>query len=185
MSLDDLETVLRRHFVAALDGDAVAYRAFLATITVRLRAFIRNNLMRVGRTEPSEVEDVLQETLLALHLSQHTYDPTSPVSAWAHAIARYKLIDHLRRSGRHTNHLPIEDAEHVFGGVDDVAADTRIDLRRALAALPPRTRRLIEQVKVQGFSVADAARDAGMTETAVKVAVHRGLKALAKALRRT
>ena len=65
-------------------------------------------LSRAG-VDPSEVEDVLQETLRALHLSRHTYDAASPVTAWAHAIARYKLVDHLRRSGRHAGALPLDD----------------------------------------------------------------------------
>jgi hypothetical protein len=112
LSLAELETQLRPVFIAALAGDAAAYRLFLDTISTRLRGYLRQMLARAGRTEASEAEDVLQETLLALHLSRHTYDPASPVTAWAHAIARYKLVDHLRRSGRHAGNLPIDDEAH-------------------------------------------------------------------------
>lgn len=183
MSLQELETQLRPVFVAALAGDAAAYRLFLDTISVRLRGYLRQMLARVGRTEASEAEDVLQETLLALHLSRHTYDPASPVTAWAHAIARYKLVDHLRRSGRHADLLPLEEEAHQLAGPpESVAAEARLDLARAMAALPERTRRLINEVKLQGVSVAEAAGTAGMTETAAKVAIHRGLQAMAKFL---
>lgn len=183
MSLAELETQLRPVFLAALAGDAAAYRLFLDTISARLRGYLRQMLARAGRSEASEAEDVLQETLLALHLSRHTYDPTSPVTAWAHAIARYKLVDHLRRSGRHAGNLPIDDEAHHLAAVPESAAsDARLDLTRALQALPERTRRLIDQVKIQGSSVAEAADAAGMTETAAKVAIHRGLQAMAKFL---
>lgn len=185
LSLDELETQLRPLFLAALAGDAAAYRLFLDTISVRLRSYLRQMLVRAGRSEPSEAEDVLQETLLALHLSQHTYDRTSPVTAWAHAIARYKLVDHLRRSGRHTGNLPLDDeAYQLAGPADDAASEAKLDLERALAALPERTRRLIDRVKLQGASVAEAAQAAGMTENAAKVAIHRGLQAMAKFLSR-
>ncbi len=185
VSLQELETQLRPVFLAAVAGDAAAYRLFLDTISMRLRGYLRGMLARAGRTEPGEVEDVLQETLLALHLSQHTYDPASPVTAWAHAIARHKLVDHLRRSGRHAGNLPLDDeAYQLAGPADDAAAEARLDLERAMAALPERTRRLIDRVKLKGASVAEAAQAAGMTETAAKVAIHRGLQAMAHFLSR-
>lgn len=185
MSLDELETQLRPVFLAALDGDAAAYRRFLDRISVRLRGYLRQMLARAGRSEPSEVEDVLQETLLALHLSQHTYDPASPVTAWAHAIARHKLVDHLRRSGRHAGKLPLDDEAHRLAGpAEDAAAEARLDLERAMATLPERTRNLIDQVKLRGASVAEAALATKMTETAAKVAIHRGLQAMARFLAR-
>lgn len=183
LSLDELETQLRPAFLAALAGDAGAYRLFLDAISARLRGYLRQMLARAGRTEASETEDVLQETLLALHLSRHTYDPASPVTAWAHAIARYKLVDHLRRSGRHAGNLPLDDEAFQFAGPSDgAAAEARLDLERAMAGLPERTRGLIDKVKLQGASVAEAASAAGMTETAAKVAIHRGLRAMAKFL---
>ena len=182
LSLDDLEAALRPAFLAGLEGDAAAYRRFLDLIGVRLRGFLRGHLMRAGIAGTDEAEDVLQETLLALHLSRHTYDPAIPVSAWAHAIARYKLIDHLRRSGRHRGHLPIDDEALALAVSAGAASDAKLDIERALAGLPERTRRLIDRVKLQGASLADAAQAAGMTETAAKVALHRGLKAMAKIL---
>lgn len=184
MSLEELETQLRPVFLAALAGDAAAYRLFLDTISVRLRGYLRQMLARAGRGEASEAEDVLQETLLALHLSRHTYDKASPVTAWAHAIARYKLVDHLRRSGRHAGNLPLDDEAYALAAPESAASDARLDLARAMQALPERTRTLIDRVKLEGASVAEAARDAGMSETAAKVAIHRGLRAMARFLSR-
>ncbi len=186
MSLEDLEMQLRPLFLAALAGDGAAYRRFLDIIGERLRGHLRHMLARAGRREPSEVEDVLQEVLLALHLSRHTYDPASPVTAWAHAIARYKLVDHLRRSGRHVGHLPLD--EEAFGLADRpvaAAAEARLDLDRAMASLPERTRGLIDRVRLQGASIAEAAVAAGMSENAAKVAIHRGLQTMAKFLSRS
>lgn len=184
LSLDDLEAALRPAFLAGLEGDAAAYRRFLDLIGARLRGFLRGHLARAGLASTDEAEDVLQEALLALHLSRHTYDPAIPVSAWAHAIARYKLIDHLRRSGRHRGHLQIEDEALALAAPASAASDAKLDIERALAGLPERTRRLIDRVKLQGGSLAEAAQAAGMTETAAKVALHRGLKAMAKILTR-
>lgn len=184
LSLEELESQLRPVFLAALAGDGAAYRLFLEAISARLRGYLRQMLARAGRGEASEAEDVLQETLLALHLSRHTYEPSSPVTAWAHAIARYKLVDHLRRTGRHAGNLPLEDEAHALAAPDNTASDARLDLARAMEALPERTRKLIDRVKLQGASVTEAARDVGMSETAAKVAIHRGLRAMARFLSR-
>ena len=185
VSLNDLEQQLRPDFIASLTGDAAAYRRFLDRISVRLRAQLRLMLARAGRHEQSEVEDVLQEVLLGMHLSRHTYDPTVPVTAWAHAIARYKLVDHLRRSGRHVGHHVLDDAATMIAGPDTTsAADARLDLGIAMQSLPERTRALIDKVRLQGASVAEAAAAAGMTEAAAKVAIHRGMLSLATFMRK-
>jgi RNA polymerase sigma factor (sigma-70 family) len=183
LSLDELEQRLRPLFLAALVGDAAAYRLFLDQISLRLRGHLRQALSRAGRSEPSEAEDVLQETLLAIHLARHTYEATSPVTAWAHAIARYKLVDHLRRTGRHAAARQLDDdALALAAPGEHGAVDSRLDLERAMQALPERTRILIDRVKIEGQSISEAALTVGMTENAAKVAIHRGLLAMAKVL---
>jgi RNA polymerase sigma-70 factor (ECF subfamily) len=183
MSLDELEQRLRPLFLGALAGDAGAYRLFLDQISLRLRGHLRQALSRAGRSEASEAEDVLQETLLAIHLARHTYEPTSPVTAWAHAIARYKLVDHLRRTGRHAAARQLDDdALALAAPAEHGAVDSRLDLERAMRVLPERTQVLIDRVKIDGQTVAEAAVAVGMTENAAKVAIHRGLLAMAKVL---
>lgn len=182
MSLEALEAQLRRDFLAGLAGDRAAYRAFLAAASARLRHYIRGQLARTGRREPADVEDLLQETLLAMHTAQGSYDPASPVTAWLHAIARYKVIDHLRRSGRTPHAETLDDAAHLLGVEDHAATESALDLNRALDRLPTRARALIREVKVQGASVAEAAARAGMSEGAAKVALHRAMRQLARLL---
>lgn len=160
----------------ALAGDAVCYRAFLAALAPHLRAYFRRRLTHW----PDDVEDLVQEALLAVHASRHTWQPQQPLTAWVHTIARYKLVDLLRaKSRREALHEPFDDEMQLFAHADHDAALARRDLARALAALPDRQRRLLELVKLQGATSAEAARAMGMTEGAVKVGVHRGVKALA------
>ena len=100
------EDRLRDLLVRGLAGDAGAYHAFLNDLSAHLRAFLRKRLTRL----PDEVEDLVQESLLAVHNQRHTYDPAQPLTAWVHAIAKYKLIDLLRRrAGREQLSDPIDD----------------------------------------------------------------------------
>ncbi|QHE83731.1 sigma-70 family RNA polymerase sigma factor [Hydrogenophaga sp. BPS33] len=171
------EQTLRNLMLAGLDGDAAAYRRFLQQLGTRLRSFYRRRLSGW----PDDVEDLVQDTLLAIHNQRHTYQPGQPVTAWVHAIARYKTIDLLRaRQAREALHDPLDDdANALFDTSDSDAAETRRDLDQLLATLPERQRVPIEQVKLEGRSVADVARETGMSESAVKIGIHRGLKALA------
>ena len=174
------EDRLRHLLVSGLAGDAAAYHGFLKDLTVHLRAFFRRRLARM----PDEVEDLVQETLLAVHNQRHTFDVAQPLTPWVHAIARYKLVDLLRRRSRPGAATePLDEERDVLSPADADAAEARRDLAQLLAALPERQRMPIVYVKVQGLSVVEAARLTGMSASAVKVAVHRGLKALAAKIR--
>lgn len=174
------EAHLRGLLVRGLDGDATAYRTFLQALATHLRAFLRGRLTRW----PDEVEDLVQETLLAVHNQRHTYDVGQPLTAWIHAIARYKLVDALRRrAGRESLNDPLDEESQIFAASDTDAADARRDVAKLLDKLPDRQRLPIVYTKLEGRSVVETAQLCGMSEAAVKVNVHRGLKALATLIR--
>jgi RNA polymerase sigma-70 factor (ECF subfamily) len=168
------EAELKNLMVAGLDGDAAAHRMLLDRLSRHLRAYYKGRLARIGRSA-TEAEDLVQEALLAIHTQRHTYDPGEPLTPWVHAIARYKLIDHLRRTRASLADVPLDDAEDVMAQDDHIGAESSYDLRRLLSRLPHKMRRAIQCVKLEGLSVAEAAGECGMSESAVKVNVHRGL----------
>lgn len=174
------EEHLRSLLVRGLAGDPSAYHAFLKDLSGRLRAFFRKRLVKL----PDEVEDLVQESLLAVHVQRHTYDPGQPLTPWVYALARYKLVDLLRRRTRtDLLHDPLDEESELLAGTDVEALEARRDIAVLLAGLPERQRLPIVYVKLEGLSVADAARRTGMSESAVKVGVHRGLRALAAKVR--
>jgi RNA polymerase sigma-70 factor, ECF subfamily len=175
------EDRLRELLLRGLAGDSAAYHAFLRELSSHLRAFLRRRLARL----PQEVEDLLQESLLAIHNQRHTYDHQQPVTAWVYAVARYKMVDLLRRRSRgDLLNDPLDEDSELLASTDDEAAEARRDLAKLLEGLPDRQRLPIIHVKVEGLSVAETARLTGMSESAVKIGVHRGLKALAARIRR-
>jgi RNA polymerase sigma-70 factor, ECF subfamily len=174
------EERLRQLLIRGLAGEAPAYQEFLRELSAHLRAYFRRRLARM----PDEVEDLVQETLLGIHNQRHTYDSGQPLTAWAHAIARYKLIDLLRRrAGREALTDPLDDELAVFADSDTEATAAKRDIARLLDRLPDGQRLPILHMKLEGMSVVEVARLTGMSESAVKVGVHRGLKALAKMIR--
>ena len=176
----EAEAILRGLFLRGLDGDAAAYHQFLQKLSAHLRAFLGKRLFGW----PDEVEDLVQECLLAMHNQRHTYQPDQPLTAWVQAIARFKMIDLLRaKSSREDLHDPLDDDLAVFADSDTDASDAKRDLASLLETLPDRQRLPIEHVKLQGLSVAETAAAIGMSESAVKVGIHRGLKALAARIR--
>ncbi|MBI3700557.1 MAG: sigma-70 family RNA polymerase sigma factor [Afipia sp.] len=175
MSTSEIE--LKALMIASLNGDAVSHRALLERLSSRLRAYFKVRLASVGRG-PEEAEDLVQETVLAIHLKRHTYDRANLLMPWVYAVARYKLIDFLRRTKTSRANVPIEDADDVMADEDNLSAESKIDVRRLLAKLPSKVQCAIEAVKLDGLSVAEAAVRCGITESGVKTNIHRGLKAM-------
>ena len=119
----------------------------------------------------------MQETLIAMHTRRATYDPNQPFTAWVYGIARYKLIDEYRRDKRRAA-VPLDEAPELFAHDEAEAASARRDVEKLLAKLPEAKRKLIQATRIEGLSVAEAASASGMSESAVKVTVHRALKSL-------
>jgi RNA polymerase sigma-70 factor (ECF subfamily) len=166
---------LRGLMIRGLDGNAGAYRDLLRDLRPRLSGYFARRLM----SDPDEVEDLVQDTLVAIHTRRETYDRGQPLTPWVYAIAHHKLVDRYRQRGRRL-FAPLDDA----GGdlrVEDgsAAADARRDVERALALLPERARRLLRSLKIDGCSVAEAASLAGLSQGAAKVAAHRAMRTLA------
>jgi RNA polymerase sigma-70 factor (ECF subfamily) len=174
------EEILKALLVRGLAGDGSSYRQFLEKLSTHLRGYLRRRLA----SSPADVEDLLQELLLAIHNQRHTYDLTLPLTPWVHAIAHYKLVDfHRRRARNEAIQDPVDEQQPLFTTVEHDAAEARYDILRLLELLPDRQRLPILCVKIEGASVSDAARRTGLSESAVKVGIHRGLKALAAKLR--
>lgn len=157
---------------ATLKGDASAYRALLTG----LRPWLVQYFSR--RLKGGDSDDLVQMTLLSLHEKRHTYDPSAPFMPWIAAVARHKLIDHVRKSGRRVmveldEDLMVDD----FGG-EAAAAMARKDVLALLKHLPPEQARLIRLHKLSELSVEEVARQTGHSPSNVKVIVHRGLKKL-------
>jgi RNA polymerase sigma-70 factor (ECF subfamily) len=173
---DDFERQLKPLWLRAQAGDEAAYREALGRIAQRLRGYLRRRMQSL----PDDLEDLVQETLLALHLQRGTYDATLPVSAWVLAIARHKLVDLWRRRGRQEAlHDPIDDVDEGLLAQSQPEAGSARDLGILLAELPQAQRAAIVLTKIEGLSVAEASARTGASESAIKVQVHRGLKKLA------
>ena len=170
-------------FVLAQNGDKMAYEAFLQALRPYVRTLAKRRLSR-----PQDIDDTVQEIFLSIHAIRHTFDPDRPLQPWINVIAERRIADRLRRLYRERareTELP-EHADETFA-VDDanMTTEASLDMRavyRALEQLPPGQRQAISLVKIKGMSLRDAAAVTGQSEGAVKLSVHRAIKALRRAL---
>lgn len=170
---------LRALMLAGLAGDGTAHAALLRALLPRLRSFFRRRLN--GRDD--DIEDLVQETLIAVHQRRATYDPDRPFGAWFHAIARYKLIDRYRRRGRT---VPLDDVPELADDFAfDEASDAQRDVNRLLDTIPAKQAAVLRATRIDGLSTAEAAERLGIGESDVKVSAYRGLKALAERVKDT
>jgi len=170
------EDQLRRWMIGGLDGVAADHAALLRALVPILSAFYRR---RVSGDE--DIEDLVQETLIAVHTRRSTYDRERAFTAWLFAIARYKMIDHFRRRRAAVPIGDVEDMLMVESFEESIGA--RLDVEDLLGCLPPKQARMIRATRIEGASIADVAASTGYGESDVKVSVHRGLRALAARIR--
>jgi RNA polymerase sigma-70 factor, ECF subfamily len=171
------EASLKALFLQGLSGDSAAHAAFLKAAAGLVRAFLRARL----RGQADDAEDLVQEVLIALHTKRASYDPAYPVTAWMYAIARYRLIDFVRARNRRGVAIDIDDAGDDAALSVAPAADAGMakrDVTRLLQALPVKQSSAIKLVKLYDLSVREAAAKLGLSESDIKISIHRGLKTL-------
>ncbi len=164
---------------AAQAGDRRAYEKLLADSVGLIRAAARRQGVALDR-----LDDVVQETLITVHRVRHTYDPSRSYDAWLGAIASRRAIDALRSRGRRdSRELHDEFALETHAGPDDASAAAEQlqraqRLHAAIARLPPGQREAVEQLGLREHSLSEAAELTGRHRGALKVNLHRALKAL-------
>ena len=178
MEVTSTEPELRDLMLASRKGNEEAYRSLLEKLSHQLRGYFKGQLSRFNRGAV-EAEDLVQEALLAIHTRQHTYDDSQLLTPWVYAIARYKFLDYLRRTKTSTKDVPVDETEELVGQNDAAQVNSSLDMERLLAGLSPKVAQVIRYMKFDGMSVSETASRCGMSESAVKVSVHRGLKTLA------
>jgi RNA polymerase sigma-70 factor (ECF subfamily) len=165
-----------RLMVAAQDGHGGAYRRLLGEISDWLHRYFQRRL------PPGDIDDAIQETLLAVHRRRHTYDPQHPFGPWLAAIAKHKWVDQLRNLGRR----PTEALSDEIA-VDDheVSVMSATVLASLLEELRPAQAQVIMLVKLQGYSIEETSRETGLSSAAVKMNIHRGLARLTAFIEKT
>jgi RNA polymerase sigma-70 factor, ECF subfamily len=184
VELTEREMRWARWMQQAMAGDESAYRLLLESLASQLRSTVRQRFARFGSGD-GDVEDVVQETLLAIHLKRHTWRVAEPIGPWVHAICRNKLVDTLRRRGRRQE-LPFDEELDAMESVpaDEPDIGTSRDVAVLMDGLNDRQRDIVRMVSIEGHSARSAAGKLGMSEGAVRVALHRSLRLLAQKLRR-
>lgn len=178
-----LEERLAAAMRAAQGGDAEAYRALLRACLPVARAAVRAQGLR-----GEAVEDAVQDTLVTLHRVRASYDPARPFLPWLRAIAQRRAIDALRRAGRRPRevHDPAayeaEPDARPEPGEGLEARERAADLARAVAALPAGQRQAVEELALRERSLEEAAALTGRSKGALKVNLHRAIKALRASL---
>ncbi|WP_242601245.1 sigma-70 family RNA polymerase sigma factor [Yoonia vestfoldensis] len=134
---------------------------------------------RGGGLGQDSCEDVLQDVLLAIHTKRHTWRQDAPLRPWLYAIARHKVVDAFRARGRRIE-LAIDDFADALAAPQGPDPLDGRDMEKLLGALDPRAADIVRGFGLRGETTADTAARLGMTEGAVRVALHRALRTLAR-----
>lgn len=165
--MDTLEKTLSRLLIESRAGDGRSYTQLFREAESWLKCYF------LGRISPSCQEDLVQETLLSMHVAQANFDSNRPFLPWLATIARYKWIDQLRREYRSNSQELCE--EHISCESSDEAC-AKISLQKMMNGIPKKQSQAIFFTKIVGYSVMETSLLTGQSESSVKTNVHRGLK---------
>lgn len=180
---DDEKDELARLLKLSNMGDRAAYRLFLERLAPFIRGIAFHVMQRIGMPQ-ADLEDAVQETMLAIHLKRHTWNDDQPIGPWLFAITRYKLIDFARKHGRRKE-SELNDDFDIAAPEPDEPVLTETEMNRLLNKIGAQQRSIVTAISLKGATIRDVALEYKMSEGAVRVALHRGLKALAEAYQRS
>lgn len=160
---------------AALGGDDVAYRRLLSEMAPVLRGIVRS---RASGKDWDWCEDVVQDTLMAIHLKRATWNPELPIRPWVYAIARHKVVDAFRRRGREVV-MPVEEFFDLPAAEPETDSMESRDAQNLIDRLPERDSALLHCLAIDERGQEECGRRLGLTPGALRVALHRALKRLA------
>jgi RNA polymerase sigma-70 factor (ECF subfamily) len=163
----------------SLKGDREIYEKLLSRVAGLVRGYLTNTASR--RTlDSGHVEDLVQEVLLAIHRKKHLYSTDKPILPWLFAIAKYKLIDHLRAEKRRPCLQLDETIDPAAPSSESLSEDQAFELEELLVSLSPLQKDILLMAKVERIPLAQIAEKFHMSLSAVKVTVHRTLKKVRK-----
>lgn len=168
----DKYTELTALFKAGLSGDAKRYQQFLWSITPIIRAVVSRKIAQC------DAEDVVQEILISVHKSSHTYDGERPLMPWLMAIVQFRITDHLRKLYAMSQHktVNIDELSEILTGNVTIAASENESVEGLLEGSTEREKKILTLMHVEGYTARETGQQLGMKESAVKVAAHRAVK---------
>lgn len=176
--LDSLS--LEERMELAQNGDSKAYEHVLNEISQKIRGYLIKKL-----SNSDNAEDVLQEVLISIHRARHTYDSSRSLMPWIMSIVKFRFNDYLRKHYRSSLKDYVEISELQDKIADNDVTNEGFDselLKKALQKLPQKQRKVVELMKVEGYTAKEVGGKLDMSVSAVKVTAHRAYKKLRKEL---
>lgn len=165
--LSENETKFKQLINKAQDGDKASYTELLQGLNSFLRSYIRKRIF-----DQNEIDEVVQEILVAVHKSLHTYDAEKSFMGWFLAIAEYKIVDYIRSLKKRSGSVDLNSISN-FLALSNSDSDLKIDIEKAINSLSSREKNVLTLIKVDGQSINEVAKQLNLTEANVKVIAHR------------
>lgn len=181
---DEIDQNWRRLAAAAQKGDAASYRMLLTELVPVIKRSLNKSL-----PSPDIADDIVQEALISVHKALHTYEIDRPFTPWLMAIVNFRRTDFLRGyyAAQENKQVPLDSVEIPdYLNQDDKGAqeEQEAHLKDALNSLPEKQKNVVEMLKLEGLSTREVADKTGMSESAIKVTMHRALQKLKEKIKR-
>lgn len=164
----------------AQQGNETSYQTLLSEVYMFLESYLNSKVYN-----KSQVDNVLQEIILAVHNSRHTFDTSKSFMSWLLAITHYKISDHLRIQFKQKT----QELEDSIVDTNPQALNALIDnqslhiLHQAINELDEKPKKIITLLKLEGLKISEVAVKLNLSESNVKIIAHRAYQGLEIKLR--
>lgn len=176
------DEMLRKLMKDAQDGNSASYQELLQQITIILKKYLATRII----SEPDR-EDIMQDILIAIHNSRHTYLVSKPFYPWMYAIAKNVLVKFYKKFQR-VSEISIDiEMEEIPNPekikIDEKYSDQVKAMLSIIQTLPSRQKQILIMLKFDKISIREIANKLNLSEGNVKVVAHRAYETIRKRLK--
>ncbi len=168
--------------LSANAGNRASYAELLSWLSKHAEVQIKRNLRNYHNFPAQGIDDILQDVLITFHQTHQTFDSSRPLLPWINSIIKYKSIDFLRRKEFRVTmtSVEVETIKEEWHKDDEEENNQQEELLHLIESLPPEQKEVLKLAKLEGFSGKEIAFKLNITESNVKVIIHRAIKHIKK-----
>lgn len=162
-------------------GDKASYERLLLWLQEHCAVQLKKGLSRYYNFPQQALDDITQEVLISFHETHQTFDENRPLLPWINTMIRHKMIDFIRRKD-FVVVMTGTDVEVLKGRwiLEEEEENKSDDLLQLIERLPPDQVQILKLAKIEGYSSKEIAKELNLSDSNVKVIIHRAMKMLKK-----
>lgn len=168
------------NLILANAGDKAAYHKLLGWLLEHTKKQIQWGIKQYKNFPRECVDDICQDVLITFHQTHQTFDTSRSLVPWVNSIIKFKTIDFLRKKDFRVQMagIDVDLFQEIWAITEAEEQFEPQELSKLFEKLNPKEKEILTLAKVEGCSIREIAQKLNLSDSNVKVQIHRALKKL-------